>query len=191
MDIRTVRTRKMLIDAFEQLSEQKPYEQISVSELCELSTVRRATFYRHFEDKDDFYRFYLSSLTEAFLSNLPSETESDDLRTYTREMHRRLIAFIEAHEQQVRRSVGRGAMAGSLDMMMAQIAKGIAERIDGEFARSGRELDAPSDFTSMYYAGGMMHAMRWWLFEGKPFSAEDLERHCTEMLMTYVNSATH
>lgn len=191
MDIRTVRTRRMLIDAFERISEQKPYEQISVSKLCELSTVRRATFYRHFEDKDDFYRFYLDSLTEAFLQSLPSGTESDDLRTYAREMHRRLIAFVEAHEQQVKHSIGRGALAGSLDMMMEQIAKGIAERIDGELARSGSTMDAPSSFTSMFYSGGLMHTLRWWLFEGKPFSAEDLERYCTEVLMTYIENATH
>lgn len=92
-DIREIRTKRMLLDAFEELNQEKSIEDMTVSELCDKSTVRRATFYRHFEDKYAFYEYYLSTLTEKLLAQA-KEYDDVDLRTYTQSMHRRLIKFI-------------------------------------------------------------------------------------------------
>lgn len=50
-DPRAIRTRKLLIDAFQQLIRMKNFEQITVKDITELATVNRATFYAHFVDK--------------------------------------------------------------------------------------------------------------------------------------------
>ena len=63
-DIRITRTDNLLCEAMEKLLASKPYDAISVSELCKLSTVQRGTFYRHFEDKSDFFKYYLNTITE-------------------------------------------------------------------------------------------------------------------------------
>lgn len=44
MDIRRQRTRALLVQAFEELSRTKALQEISVSEICELATVRRGTY---------------------------------------------------------------------------------------------------------------------------------------------------
>ena len=82
----------------EKLLASKPYDAISVSELCKLSTVQRGTFYRHFEDKSDFFKYYLNTITERLLSEAAAEGEVlDDLERYAKTMHLRLIAFFEDH----------------------------------------------------------------------------------------------
>ena len=72
-DIRITRTDNLLCEAMEKLLASKPYDAISVSELCKLSTVQRGTFYRHFEDKSDFFKYYLNTITERLLSEAAAE----------------------------------------------------------------------------------------------------------------------
>jgi AcrR family transcriptional regulator len=50
-DPRVKRTRKLLVDAFFALLAEKGFQAISVQDIAERSTVNRATFYTHFEDK--------------------------------------------------------------------------------------------------------------------------------------------
>jgi AcrR family transcriptional regulator len=51
IDPRIRRTKQMLFQAFEELLAEKSFDQISVQDLAERSTLNRATFYDHFTDK--------------------------------------------------------------------------------------------------------------------------------------------
>ncbi len=51
IDPRIRRTRQMLFQAFQELLAEKTFDQISVQDLSERSTLNRATFYDHFTDK--------------------------------------------------------------------------------------------------------------------------------------------
>jgi AcrR family transcriptional regulator len=51
VDPRIRRTRQMLFQAFQDLLAEKSFDQISVQDITERSTLNRATFYDHFTDK--------------------------------------------------------------------------------------------------------------------------------------------
>ena len=51
IDPRIRRTRQMLFQAFRELLAEKTFDQISVQDISERSTLNRATFYDHFTDK--------------------------------------------------------------------------------------------------------------------------------------------
>jgi AcrR family transcriptional regulator len=51
IDPRIRRTRQMLFQAFQELLAEKTFDQISVQDISERSTLNRATFYDHFTDK--------------------------------------------------------------------------------------------------------------------------------------------
>ena len=53
-DLRVRKTKKALFDAFMSLLAKKPYEDITINELCDAADVRRATFYKHYSDKVSF-----------------------------------------------------------------------------------------------------------------------------------------
>ena len=178
----------MLRNALEELLAEKSFEDVSVSEICELSTVRRGTFYRHFDDKFAFYEWYLQSMTEEFLAELDAEAGSSDLRTYTSFMHLKLIEFAMQHRETFGHNLGKTSMAGSLDMVMREAAAGIAERVASYAQETGIALSGSPEFISMFYAGGMVHTLRWWLIEGEPCSANELERDCTAFLMRYLGA---
>jgi AcrR family transcriptional regulator len=50
MDIRSIRTKSRIIDAFMQLRSRHPLEKIKVIDICKLAQINKTTFYRHYED---------------------------------------------------------------------------------------------------------------------------------------------
>src|SRR5690606_18821708 len=52
-DRRVDKTNKALRKAISELIEEKPYEDITVTELVERANIARSSFYAHFRDKDD------------------------------------------------------------------------------------------------------------------------------------------
>lgn len=59
LDLRIQKTYKSLIENFEGLLNEKEFEKISVTEICDAAMIRRPTFYQHFLDKYDFLTFFI------------------------------------------------------------------------------------------------------------------------------------
>ena len=53
-DLRIRKTYKALCDAFVTILEKKRFDDLTVNELCDEATIRRATFYKHFADMISF-----------------------------------------------------------------------------------------------------------------------------------------
>ncbi|WP_210122438.1 TetR/AcrR family transcriptional regulator [Staphylococcus sp. GDY8P207P] len=67
IDLRIIRTKKLLMDAFREIAKEKKLVSITVKDITERATVNRATFYAHFYDKYDIMDYTLS---ETILKNL-------------------------------------------------------------------------------------------------------------------------
>lgn len=183
-DIRVQRTYAMLCDALTKLLEQKDFESVTVSELCALSTVQRGTFYRHFEDKNDFFRYYLTTVTEAFVARAQDAGKDlVGLEEYAREMMLMLLRFLRDNQRLARHALLGDAPVSIVDMATAQIAQGITERVERETTQGGKELPIPAGFIGRFYAGGMMQAIRWREEGTLNMSDEELERCSNAMLL--------
>lgn len=188
MDVRRQRTRALLVRAFKELSRTKTLQEISVSELCELSTVRRGTFYKHFEDKDAFFRYYLTTITADIMEQLSKGEGLDDLWEYASYMHVSLARMLAGDRAMRRNLEGDCVPAGVLDMVVAQIADGIVARVASWCEREGVTLSVSPEFVGDFYSAGLVHTMRAWMLRGQPFPPEELERRCTEFLRRYLEA---
>ena len=66
-DPRVIRTRKLIMDSFIKLSEEKEFKDITVKDITTEAMINRATFYYHFED---IYDLLEKALSEVLLINL-------------------------------------------------------------------------------------------------------------------------
>ncbi|MEH7381443.1 TetR/AcrR family transcriptional regulator [Bacillus sp. JJ1533] len=70
-DPRVLRTRKLIMDSFIELSSKKEFKDITIKDITTEAMINRATFYYHFEDIFDLLEKVLS---EVLLINLNSES---------------------------------------------------------------------------------------------------------------------
>ena len=66
-DPRVLRTRKLIMDSFIELSGQKEFKDITIKDITTEAMINRATFYYHFED---IYDLLDKALSEVLLVNL-------------------------------------------------------------------------------------------------------------------------
>ena len=75
-DPRVLRTRKLLIDSFVSIMNQKKIESITIKDITDEATVNRATFYAHFQDKYDLMDAVIS---ETVLENIEKRINSTEV----------------------------------------------------------------------------------------------------------------
>ena len=98
MDLRVQRTHITLMNAFLELLETKKFENITVNELCAKAMVRRATFYKHFGDKYEFFTFMIREIQDDFRKASLEHTHSGNLSDPYIEIVKNLLDFLDSHE---------------------------------------------------------------------------------------------
>ena len=88
MDLRIVKTKKAIINAFLALRAKRPLEKITVKELCEMAMVNKSTFYSHY---GDIYELSDSLENEVVLSVIQSMDHSEYIWENTGEFTRQLV----------------------------------------------------------------------------------------------------
>lgn len=74
-DLRIRRTNTLLSNALIELMQAIPYNKISINDICDKAMVHRATFYKHFYDKDDLFDYVLTSLSEELYEKAKTNKE--------------------------------------------------------------------------------------------------------------------
>ena len=62
IDLRILKTKKVIYDALEYLMKEKPFEEIKVSDICSKALINRSTFYAHYNDKYDLLAEFINNL---------------------------------------------------------------------------------------------------------------------------------
>jgi AcrR family transcriptional regulator len=162
-DRRVERTRQLIRAAFRSLLEEKGYETLTVQEIINRANVGRATFYAHFDNKDEL-------LASGF----------DELRTLLKTKQRAALArggeigervFGFSHEMFVHVDEYRhvfAAMAGwqsgvvvqrLLHKLLVDLVRDDITAASARGAANGVTVEAAAQFL----AGGLLGVLLWWL----------------------------
>ncbi len=153
-DLRVIKTRNALFDAFQELLEKKDFDNITVNELCEKAMVRRATFYKHFMDKYDFFGYYCRRVQDEFIEKYRSADHGPG--SYFESLTGELLDFYTEKEALVRHVVQSGAYPGLLDIVGDTIYRDVLEMIRSGVVGSS-EL-RPED-RATFFAGGVIRLL--------------------------------
>lgn len=78
-DPRVIRTRRLIMDSFLQVSKKKDFKDIKIIDITTEATVNRATFYYHFMDKYDLReKLIKEDLAENVLNEIGEEDELNE-----------------------------------------------------------------------------------------------------------------
>jgi AcrR family transcriptional regulator len=95
MDLRIVKTRKNIREAFLELRSKHALEEIKVKELCELALINKTTFYKHYQD---IYALSEAIENETISAIMSSFEQMDALFTDPDSFIKGLYYAFKAHE---------------------------------------------------------------------------------------------
>lgn len=183
LDPRVKRTRKLLQDALRSLLHEKRFGEISVLDIAERSTINRATFYAHFEDKQ--------ALLESVLKRDFEEAVRSQFGGYVAFTQENVsIAAIAVYEFMARL---RGQCPEATKDLNPHIGPVIQECLYG-FIYCWAERDAPITAFRGYSMKALATAASWTIYGGaNEWSSGDrkmtAEAHARELVALLFRSA--
>lgn len=149
-----VKSQNWFVQALLHLATQKPYADITVSELCRQAGLDRRTFYRNFTDKNDVMAFYFSTLQAEYVQVLRHSKE----RTF-HALARMQFAFWEGHPAFIK---AMQADPSLLAMMLQNINTFIPE----VYTPKGETLSKEMQYSVSFVTGGLYNVLAYWLTTG-------------------------
>ncbi len=176
-DRRSQRTRQALIHALIELLETKHYDQISIQNIVDQANVGRATFYTHYQNKDDL----LKSGFERVLDVLSQQIVSNEKGQFSFDTSM-LFQHAQGHFELYKTLVWGSGFDLLTKEGHASLSKKIEDRID--LLLTGRQppsIPPPILFYSL--AGTLLIMLKWWLDNKMPYSPEHMDKIFQQLIM--------
>ena len=172
-DLRVQKTKKALTKVFREILEEKKFEDITVNELCERAGIRRATFYKHFEDKYAFLAFVVRSLRDDFDRQVWVRKKPGTTSEYYNAYLKELVAFINYYDKTFTGIIESSISHHLINIMMEENYKDTKERLDRS-VEDGMKLPASTDAVAAMLTGGVGQILIAWIKSGKAVPVDKL-----------------
>jgi AcrR family transcriptional regulator len=185
-DRRSLRSRRLIIDALLALMQEKRYDRITVQEIIDRADVGRTTFYAQFRNKEhvlasEFERV-LDLLHERDLAS--AEEPADQLLPS-------LGLFRHVQEQQpLYLALVRGQAFDPHHRAVHHLLRDHAAR-QLALAGGSRDLAVPPEIVANYLAGTVLGLVHWWLDRGLQQTPEQMEAFFQQLVMPGVRTLLH
>jgi AcrR family transcriptional regulator len=180
-DLRITKTYRALCDTFVELLSEKRFERITVNELCERAMVGRATFYKHFSDKYDFFGFFIREMQAEFAGKIASNESADIPSKHFIGLTGQFIDFLEENNRIVQRFLNSDMLPELLDIFTEQVMRYTKQKLN-EDVQKGRELLVSPDLLAACYSGAMLHMLLWWYTQKDPLPKKELLKQMADIL---------
>lgn len=171
-DRRVVRTRRLLTDALIQLSLENGYESVTIRDITDRAGVGYATFFRHYSAKEallaDVLETFLEELTGLILAQVTDPVTTGRIIFEHARRHRDLYLLLLDSR-------------GSSDLLnrVHEVGRdGIAR-----LARPRPDSPVPFEIAANHIITSFMSLIAWWLENDTPYSAGEMGRICSELIM--------
>ncbi len=173
-DLRIIKTHKALTDAFWQLLGEKKFEDITVNELCDRAMVRRATFYKHFGDKYEFFAFVIRMKQEQFDAQIQQDIGKSRPQSFYIGIIKHTLDFLNSNKKLVQTVLESKMLPTVMDLLAKQVTLDITRKLKQD-AQNGITLPASPQVMAQFFTGALLYTARWWVTQKKVSQAELVE----------------
>jgi AcrR family transcriptional regulator len=172
-DRRVLRTRQLLQGALLALIREKGFEALSVQDIIDRANVGRATFYAHFDNKEDLLVSGIEGLRTA-LKEVQGKALAHATRTEERvfAFSRELFEHVEGHRDVFQAMVGK--RSGTVIRQMFH--KMLLDLVRGDVRTTAGAKSAAGEARAQFIAGGLFGIVIWWIDAPKRPAVDDVDR---------------
>ncbi len=172
-DLRVKKTKKALNQAFTKLITEVPYENISVNELCLRAGVRRATFYKHYKDKQDFFMEYVGYLRFSYDSKPDTVSHIDAAVDYYVNYAKWMVGYVNSNSTIIDNLLASNQLPIVVELVTSKNYSDTYQRLKASVS-AGLELPASVEVVSYMLIGGVATAIFGWITSGRKTNVDIL-----------------
>ena len=176
VDLRIVKTNKVLYEALLDLLKEQTFEEIKVSDICAKALVNRSTFYSHFNDKFELVASFMNDLKDELLSQLNNIDKNITLKEYYLKLIEVFLNHIDGQEDVYKSILINNRNSIIMDMMYNTIAEDIRTRV------KYNQLNVPEEIFISYYLGAIVNVGIDWLKSNKKYSKEEMLEYLDKLM---------
>ncbi|MGI6109810.1 MAG: TetR/AcrR family transcriptional regulator [Eubacteriaceae bacterium] len=177
MDLRTQKIYDSLIQAFEELIQEKSFDEITVNELCSRANTRRATFYKHFSDKYDFFQFMLGQQRKKIIQDARDAISTDNPSEMLHSIVDIGLRFVEDNKELLR-SIENSSVA---NIMLQTL-------IDQMFDNKEFQFLPEDEMAVQFLIGGLNQCTRWWIVNINNVSRKQIQTQLYALVDQYMDA---
>lgn len=175
LDIRVQKTYDKLYKTFFELLAEKPYESITVLEICEATGIHRATFYKHFIDKQDFVNFCINQKIDELNLGGGSFIETGS-KAYYISICDEIVNFIYQNKALMSDFSTKNSSSTFAEALENSISDYIEKCLNCAIAHGNNQFCSPVSLLSRYYAGALVALFKAWAADWEQYSKDDILR---------------
>lgn len=179
-DLRVLRTRKAIRDAFCSMIMEMDYQDITIKELTRRAMINRNTFYLHYSSIDALLRELQDEIAGTFIEEQVSYTRMTDLRR----MIRVFFEYMATRSPLQDRLLCSGSYQFFYDRINRQIMEHRKLVNRGAFGMD----EAAENIVFAYYGGITAILYRQWAADGKKLSLEEVIQLATRLICDGMSS---
>jgi len=173
LDRRVERSQQLIRNALLSLIEEKGFEALSVQDIIDRANVGRATFYAHFDSKEDLlvsgFEQLKASLRTRQQQARSARLPQDRVFAFSHE----LFVHVQEYRQLFKAMVGKHSGAIVQRTMQKLLLDLIRDEVKQPGSRNA-EATIPSEALAQFIAGGLFGLLMWWLNDRSPLSVEEV-----------------
>jgi AcrR family transcriptional regulator len=174
-DPRVAKTRAALGEAILALAAEKPFNDITITEIAERAGVGYASFFRHYRDKDGLLSAVADTMVDDLLAVImPAFLEEDTLAGSVA-----LCQFVDQH-----RPITRVLLAGGAETNVRRHI--IARAIESAHFRTVADDRVPFELVITHCVVATLGLLTWWLEHDQTISADTMGGVVNRLVMAPV-----
>ncbi|GBD60203.1 TetR/AcrR family transcriptional regulator [Tetragenococcus halophilus] len=175
-DLRVIRTRKMILEAFMKLVSEKGYNNVTIQNIAEEAMINRATFYAHFKDKEDLYESIFDQSLNALTPLLDPVQVLQDNKIQLKKIKQILTQLHDVIYDN--RDFFAILLSGnSLETFRKKLASITYEKYIDIFAClriTENDVEIPISFIIEFMSSIYISTLHWWIQNDNAMTSEEL-----------------
>ena len=180
-DLRIRKTKANLYKGLLQLMENKTFEEIKVTDICQISMINRSTFYDHFNDKYELLSSLIEDLKQELIKHLNKTKKTNTIKEYYLEMIKQLLEYANKNIS-IYSSIAiikRNNNSIAYDMMFDASLEAVNKNIEETYQNTS---NIPTEIISLFYVSGVTKVLTEAVKVPNKYSTEDILNYLEKLI---------
>ena len=180
IDLRIRRTHKLLWEALMALLNERDFDDISVTDICERAMIHRTTFYKHYQDKNDLLLRGMREMHDALVASLDQPDALDEDAPYR---FVRIFRHVEEHRHFYELMLCGNGIASFQTLLRNYLAELSEARLLRHLKGEGKTPSSiPLPIIAQFCSGAILSLTSWWLENNMPCTSEEMARYTMHLI---------